>query len=84
MTLKIVSSFTKRFNEALRICHKKQICISEMTGMTKSCISLYKSGQREPTSFSLTILSEAFGCNELWLLGYNVPFGRDLDITEVN
>ena len=84
MTLKIVSSFTKRFNEALRRCHKKQICISEMTGMTKSCISLYKSGQREPTSFSLIILSEAFGCNELWLLGYNVPFGRDLDITEVN
>lgn len=84
MELKVVSNFTERFNEALRRCHKKQTHISEITGMTKSNISLYKYGHREPNSFNLTVLAETFGCNELWLLGYNVPYGRKLNITEVN
>ncbi len=42
----------------------------------KSALSQYISGKVLPASFKLTILGEALGVSEAWLMGYDVPRER--------
>lgn len=84
MTLKIVESFANRLEEAINRSGKSQSKVAKSLGLTQASISHYKYGEQIPNTKTTCMLAKYLGCNELWLLGYNVPFGRDLDITEVN
>lgn len=45
-------------------------------------INMYANGKSIPSSNFLSVIAQTLDCNELWLLGYNVPFGRNLMMWE--
>ena len=45
--------------------------------LKKNDLSQYVSGKVEPKQDKLSILGMALKVNEVWLMGYNVPAGRD-------
>lgn len=45
--------------------------------LKKNDLSQYVSGKVEPRQDKLSILGMALNVNEVWLMGYNVPAGRD-------
>lgn len=45
--------------------------------LKKNDLSQYVSGKVEPKQDKLSILGLALNVNEVWLMGYNVPAGRD-------
>jgi transcriptional regulator with XRE-family HTH domain len=51
----------------------KQSDLSKRTGLPKSAISMYASGNRQPRQDKLTIIAETYGVDEAWLMGYDVP-----------
>lgn len=55
----------------------KQSDIVEKTGIPKSAISMYVSGQRVPRQDRLSEIADAFNINEAWLMGYDVPMERN-------
>ena len=51
--------------------------IADRTGIDKSSISLYVNGKREPRQDKVGIISEAYGLDPAWLMGYDVPMMRE-------
>ena len=47
--------------------------ICKKTNIPKSAMSMYISGQRFPRQNRLSDIAEAYGVNETWLMGYDVP-----------
>lgn len=47
--------------------------IARRTGITKSAISNYIIGKREPRQDKISMISEAFGVDPAWVMGYDVP-----------
>lgn len=76
------SNSAERLKELMRIYNIKQADIVEKTGIPKSAISMYLSGQRSPRQNRLTLIADAYNISETWLMGYDVPMGRNLQ-TEV-
>ena len=54
----------------------KQADLVNMTGIGKSSISTYLSGDYEPKQKNLYRLAKALDVNESWLMGYDVPMER--------
>ena len=54
----------------------KPLCEKYNVKLGRNDISQYVSGKTEPGSFKLTVLAEALGVSEAWLMGYNVPMKR--------
>lgn len=52
----------------------------EKTGLTKSALSNYLNGDRQPRQDQLDKISKAFDINPSWLMGYDVPMRTDEDI----
>lgn len=50
------------------------------TGITKSALSNYLNGERQPRQDQLDKISKAFNINPSWLMGYDVPM-KPLDET---
>lgn len=50
------------------------------TGITKSALSNYLNGERQPRQDQLDKISKAFNINPSWLMGYDVPI-KPLDET---
>lgn len=67
------SNSAQRLYELMNYFGLKQIDISKRTGLPKSAISMYLSGQRQPRQDKLTIIAETFNINEAWLMGFDVP-----------
>lgn len=76
------SNSSERLKELMQIYNIKQADIVEKTGLPKSAISMYLSGQRIPRQDKLTIIAEAYNVSETWLMGYDVPMKRDDRIDE--
>ncbi len=72
-----MSSSKNRFSELMDYFKIKQIDIAQKTGIPKSAISMYTNGQRTPRQNRLTIIADAYGLNEAWLMGYDVPMFKD-------
>lgn len=72
-----MSSSKNRLSELMDYFKIKQIDIAEKTGIPKSAISMYTNGQRTPRQNRLTIIADAYGLNEAWLMGYDVPMFKD-------
>lgn len=71
--MKLVSTFAKRFNEALHIRNMKQTDIVNLTGIGKSSISTYLTGEYEPKQKNTYKIAKALNVSETWLMGYDVP-----------
>lgn len=55
----------------------KPYCEKYNVQLKKNDLSQYVSGKVEPKQDKLSILGMALNVNEVWLMGYNVPAGRD-------
>lgn len=67
----------QRIKEALDIRNMKQTDLVEKTGIGKSSISTYISGEYNPKQKNLYKIAKALNVNEAWLMGLNVPMERD-------
>ena len=71
-----VASIAERLHEALAIRKKKQIDLANETGIDRSAISRYLSGEYEPKSTPIRLLANALDVSEQWLMGYDAPMER--------
>ena len=71
MSTKIPSHI--RLKEALHRAGLKQIELSNLTGISKSTLSQYFSGDYEPKQKNLHKLASALNVDEAWLMGFDVP-----------
>ena len=55
----------------------KPFCAKYSVSLKKNDLSQYVSGKVEPRQDKLSILGMALGVNEVWLMGYDVPAGKD-------
>ena len=62
-----------RLKELLNITGDSQNEMARKSGLTKSAISNYVNGSREPRQDALYYLSKAYNVNPSWLMGYDVP-----------
>lgn len=58
-----------------RLC--QPICKKYGIKLERNVLSQYVSGKYLPVQSKITILSEALNVNEAWLMGYDVPMGRN-------
>lgn len=67
-----VSTFRKRFIEAMEIRGIKAADLSRKTGISESTISQYRSGYAEPKEKKLALIADVLSVNPTWLMGLNV------------
>lgn len=72
-----ISNTAKRLEELMHFYNVNQNDICKRTGIPKSAMSMYVSGQRSPRQNRLSDLAEAYGVSETWLMGYDVPMKSD-------
>ena len=65
-----------RIRQAMGETGKKQADLAQITGLNKSTISRYLSGEVEPRSDAAHKLARALDVSEMWLWGYDVPKER--------
>lgn len=68
-----MSTIAQRMKEALIIKGMKQIDLVEKTGIGKSSISTYLSGEYEPKQKNLYKIAKALEVDVSWLMGNDVP-----------
>ncbi len=66
-------TFAARLKKAMDINNFKQSDLARKTNLDKTLINKYLSGVSEAGNDKLTILGEALGVSEVWLMGYDVP-----------
>lgn len=71
-----MNTIANRLKQALEMRNMKQADLVNMTGIGKSSISTYLSGDYEPKQKNLYRLAKALDVNEAWLMGYDVPMER--------
>lgn len=80
--MKNKDSVASRLQQALDLRRMKQVELSEKTGISKSSISTYLSGEYEPKQRNLYRIAEALNVNVSWLMGNDVPI--ILDDTDIS
>lgn len=68
-----VSTSQHRLAELMTTLNINQADLCKRTGIKKASMSNYVNGNREPNRTALFQLSEPFGINPAWLMGYDVP-----------
>ena len=68
-----MSSVSERLQYAMRLRNKKQVDLVRMTGIGKSSICTYLSGEYEPKQTNTYKLASALNVNPAWLMGQDVP-----------
>lgn len=76
------SNSSKRLNELIEYFGITQTDIAKKTGIPKSAISMYVSGQRSPRQDRISDIAEAYSVNEAWLMGYDVEMKKELSYEE--
>lgn len=71
-----VASIANRLREAMEMRKKKQVDLERETGINRSAISRYLSGEYEPKNKPIYELAKALDVSEQWLMGYDVPMER--------
>ena len=67
------ASCGERIALALNIRGIKQIDLSTKTGIPKSAISQYISGEFKPKQDRIYLIARTLNVDEAWLMGYDVP-----------
>lgn len=62
-----------RLNEALNLRGMTAADLAKKSGLNKSSISRYLTGENIPRSIAIGKMSKALGVNPAWVLGYDVP-----------
>ena len=65
-----------RLQELMHIKNINQVDLCQRTGIPKSSMSMYLSGERSPRQNRLSEIAEKFNISEAWLMGYDVPMER--------
>ena len=65
-----------RLKELMAIKNINQVDLCQRTGIPKSSMSMYLSGERSPRQNRLSQIAEKFNISEAWLMGYDVPMER--------
>ncbi len=76
------SNSSERLKELMKYYGINQTELSKRTGIPKSAISMYVSGQRSPRQDRLSDIADAYGINEAWLMGYDVEMKKELSREE--
>lgn len=69
-----------RLFHLLAINNEKPIDMSNKVGIPKSSLSLYLNGKREPRQDVITKIAIKYDVSEAWLMGYNVPMERKINV----
>ena len=70
------ATVAERLIEAMREADVKQADLVAATGLNKSTISRYLSGQVEPKAKAVGLLAKALNVSEMWLFGYETTRNR--------
>lgn len=68
----------ERLLEAMRDIEMQPADLARATGINKSSLSRYLSGEYEPKQKAINKLAIALNVSEMWLWGYDVPKERDI------
>lgn len=71
-----MATIAERIEEGLRIRGMKQIDLVNLTGIGKSSISTYLTGEYEPKQRNIYKIAKALNVSEAWLMGLDVPMER--------
>lgn len=77
--LERLATTAERLAEALSDAGKKPADLAEATGLSRSTIGRYLSGQMEPKQKAVSKLGQALNVSEMWLWGYDVPKNRTIE-----
>ena len=72
------ASTAERLLEAMRDIEMQPADLARATGINKSSLSRYLSGEYEPKQKAINKLAIALNVSEMWLWGYDVPKERDI------
>lgn len=72
-----MATIAQRIREGLTIRGMKQADLVYKTGIGKSSISTYISGNYEPKQRNIYKIANALNVSEAWLMGYDVPMERE-------
>lgn len=73
---RIVAEPQYRLKEALDAAQLKASDLAERSGLSKSTISRYLSGECEPKNVAVHKMAMVLHVDERWLMGYDVPMER--------
>lgn len=71
-----MATIANRIKEAMTIQGMKQVDLVSLTGIGKSSISTYLSGEYEPKQRNIYKIAKALDVSEAWLMGEDVPMER--------
>ena len=71
-----METIAERIRKGLSIRNMRQTDLVEKTGIGKSSISTYLSGEYEPKQRNIYKIAQALDVSEAWLMGYDVPIER--------
>ena len=71
-----VATTAERIKEAMTIRQKKQVDLSNGTGIDKGSISSYISGRYEPKNEAVFKIASYLNVDEMWLWGYDIQMER--------
>ena len=77
-------TFSNRLQKALDMNNMKPSILAEKTGIDKSLISNYLSGNYKAKQDKLSLLAEALHVSETWLMGYDVPVEDNNELSEID
>lgn len=75
-----MKQFSEQLHYAMTIRKMTQADIVRATGISKSSISTYLSGAFVPKQNNIYKLAKALNVSEAWLLGYDVPMERTVEL----
>lgn len=78
----LVDTFANRLRKALNNANLTQSQLAEKTKIDKSLISNYLSGNYNAKQDKLSLIANALGVTETWLMGYDVPMD-DIEMSEI-
>lgn len=71
-----MATIASRLKEAMSLRNMKQVDLVSLTGIGKSSISTYLSGEYEPKQKNIYKIAKALNVSEAWLMGEDVPMDR--------
>lgn len=81
--MKPKDTFQSRLENALKIRNIKPIELHKKTEISESLLSKYLSGNAIARQQKLTLLANALNVNEVWLMGYDVPMEKEINVNNL-
>lgn len=77
-----MDTLSSRLKFAMDKINISQSELVRRTGINKGALSSYLNDRYQPKQKAIYQLAKALNVNEAWLMGYDVPMGRDISIDE--